>query len=151
MASEHLGDGKFKEAETFAEEALSLAGKGEAHEALRLFAGETRKQAVEERHRKRLIQELEKARVEMEKGMLDDPFERASNVAKDSGAIRYDVAASAHELMNEIPDKKKEKILQEEERQKKEREARLLEEERMKEEARRLQQQKQEEEKRQLA
>jgi Skp family chaperone for outer membrane proteins len=96
----------------------------------------------------RLIQELEKAKGEMVKGMLDEAFERASNVANDPGSIQYDTAYVAYELMNEILDKKKKKLLPDEEKQRKEGEARFLEEERMKEEARRLEQQKLEEEKR---
>jgi hypothetical protein len=110
MASDHLGEGEFEKAEVFAEEAISLAGKGEAHDALLSFAEEIRKQAVDEKERKRLIQELEKAKEEIENGMLDDAYERASSVAKDSSAIRYDVTSAAQELMNEILGMKKKKI-----------------------------------------
>lgn len=70
MASHHLGEGKFEEAEVFAEEAISVAGNGEALDALRLFAEEIRKHAVDEKDRKRLIQELQKAKGEMEDGKI---------------------------------------------------------------------------------
>ncbi|WP_156183168.1 hypothetical protein [Mesobacillus campisalis] len=64
MAADHLGKGKFEEAEVFAEEAISLAVQGAAHDVIRSFAEEIRKQAVAEKERIRLIEEGEKRKEE---------------------------------------------------------------------------------------
>ncbi|WP_156324390.1 hypothetical protein [Bacillus sp. FJAT-27251] len=60
MAADHLGAGKFEEAEVFAEEAISLTVHGEAHDAIRSFAEGIRKQAMAEKERMRLIEDDEK-------------------------------------------------------------------------------------------
>jgi tetratricopeptide (TPR) repeat protein len=88
MAAAHLGEGKFEEAEVFAEEAISLAVQGAAHDAIRSFAEEIRKQAVAEKERITLIEEDEKRKEEALRVEEEEKHNEKTSMTKEEAVQR---------------------------------------------------------------